>query len=69
MALKYTNIFHSHAPQNIPDLGFLVLKVTIRQPSLSSLFSEKNHAMEGGKLAFWHNFNLKILILINLNLF
>jgi hypothetical protein len=31
-ALKYTNIFHRKALQNIPEFGFLVCKNTIWQP-------------------------------------
>jgi hypothetical protein len=32
MAIKCTNIFLSNALQNLPKLGFLVLKQTIWQP-------------------------------------
>jgi hypothetical protein len=32
MVIKYTNIFHSKALQNLPKLGFLVWKQTIWQP-------------------------------------
>jgi hypothetical protein len=37
MTLKYTNILHSKALQNLPRLGFLVLKYTIWQPRLEKL--------------------------------
>jgi hypothetical protein len=32
MVIKYTKIFHSKTLQNLPKLGFLVLKQTIWQP-------------------------------------
>jgi hypothetical protein len=32
MAIKYINIFHCKAHQNLPKLGFLVRKETIWQP-------------------------------------
>jgi hypothetical protein len=32
MGMKYTNIFHSKALQNLPKVGFLVWKHTIWQP-------------------------------------
>jgi hypothetical protein len=31
-AIKYSNIFHSLALQNVPKFGLLVLKYTIWQP-------------------------------------
>jgi hypothetical protein len=32
MVIKYTNIYHSKAIQNLPKLGFLVWKQNIWQP-------------------------------------
>jgi hypothetical protein len=37
MTLKYTNIFHFKALQNLPKLGFLVWKYTIWQPCCKAL--------------------------------
>jgi hypothetical protein len=39
MAIKYINIFQSKALQNLPKLGFLVWKQTIRQPWLPSFLT------------------------------
>jgi hypothetical protein len=37
MVMKYTNIYHSKALQNVPKLGFLVRKQTIWQTWRQSL--------------------------------
>jgi hypothetical protein len=41
MAVKYTSIFPSNGLHNIAKLGFLVLKLTIWQPCLKRLASQK----------------------------
>jgi hypothetical protein len=35
IAIKYTNIFHCKTPQNLPKLGFLVLKIPSGNPELN----------------------------------
>jgi hypothetical protein len=39
-AIKYTNIYHSKALQNIPKLWLLVWKHTVWQPCLEKRFSK-----------------------------
>jgi hypothetical protein len=41
MVIKYINIFHCKTLQNLPQLGFLVLKHTIWQPWPRNLFFQK----------------------------
>jgi hypothetical protein len=42
MTIKYTNIFHSKAIQNLPKFGFLVRKYTIWQPRRQVLTGAEN---------------------------
>jgi hypothetical protein len=54
MSIKHINIFQSKALQNLPKLGFLVLKQTIWQPGAANEIKKKKGSHQKPFLAISH---------------